>query len=135
MTENFSSLVSLGSFGGYIVLEFEKVCVNHPDNPYGIDFTIFGNAFSGSSEPGVVWVMQDENQNGLPDDTWYEIAGSHHFHSKTVQNYEVTYFKTDSRDVFWKDNSGETGWIAANSFNLQEYYPTEQYFPLYPKIL
>jgi hypothetical protein len=133
MTENFSSLVSLGSFGGYIVLEFKKVCVNHPDNPYGIDFTIFGNAFFGSSEPGVVWVMQDENQNGLPDGTWYEIAGSHHFHSKTVQNYEITYFKTDSRDVFWKDNSGETGWIAANSFNLQEYYPTKQYFPLYPQ--
>jgi len=133
MTENFSSLVSLGSFGGYIVLGFEKACVNHPNNPYGVDFTIFGNAFSGSSEPGVVWVMQDENQNGLPDDTWYEIAGSQYFYSKTVQNYEVTYFKTDSRDVYWKANSGESGWIQGNSFNLQEYYPTEQYFPLYPQ--
>jgi hypothetical protein len=132
MTKSFSSLVSLGSFGGYVVLGFEKACVNHPDNPYGIDFTIFGNAFSGSSEPGVVWVMQDKNQNGLPDDTWYEIAGSHHFYSKTVQNYKVTYFKTETRDVFWKDNSGETGWIKANSFNLQEYYPTDQFFPLYP---
>jgi len=133
MTENFSSLVSLGSFGGYIILGFEKACVNHPDNPYGIDFTIFGNAFSGSSEPGVVWVMKDENQNGLPDDTWYEIAGSHHFHSKTVQNYEVTYFKTNSRDVFWKGNSSETGWVLANSFNTQEYFPTQQYFPQYPR--
>ncbi len=132
MTENFSSLVSLGSFGGYLILGFEEACINHPDNPYGIDFTLFGNAFTGSSEPGVVWVMQDENQNGLPDDTWYEIAGSHHFHPKTVQNYEVTYFKTDSRDVFWRDNSGETGRITANSFNLQEYYPTQQYFPQYP---
>ncbi|MBW6534318.1 MAG: T9SS type A sorting domain-containing protein [Mariniphaga sp.] len=133
MTDNFSSLVSLGSFGGYIVLGFEEACINHPDNPYGIDFTVFGNAFSGSSEPGVIWVMQDENQNGLPDDTWYEIAGSHHFHPKTIQNYEVTYFKTDSRDVFWRDNSGETGRITANSFNLQEYYPTQQYFPQYPR--
>jgi hypothetical protein len=132
MTENVSGLVSLGSFGGYIVLGFEEACVNHPDNPYGIDFTIFGNAFSGSSEPGVVWVMQDENQNGLPDDIWYEIAGSHHFYSKTVQNYEVTYFKTESRDVLWKDNLGETGWTTANSFNLQEYYPTDQNFPQYP---
>jgi hypothetical protein len=133
MTEDFSSLVSLGSFGGYVVLEFEKACINHPENPFGIDFTIFGNAFSGSSEPGVVWVMQDENQNGLPDDTWYGIAGSHHFHSKTVQNYEITYFKNDSRDVLWRDNSGGTGRITANNFNLQEYYPTEQYFPQYPR--
>ncbi|WP_372947170.1 T9SS type A sorting domain-containing protein [Mariniphaga sp.] len=133
MTENFSSLVSLGSFGGFIILEFEKTCDNHPDNPYGVDFTIFGNAFSGSSEPGVVWVMKDENQNGLPDDTWYEIAGSHHFHSKTVRNYKITYIKTETRDLLWKDNRGEIGKILANSFNLQEYYPTEQYFPQYPR--
>lgn len=133
MTENSGSLVSLGSFGGYIVLGFEKACINHPDNPCGIDFTLFGNAFSGSSEPGVVWVMQDENQNGLPDDTWYEIAGSHHFHPGTVKNYEVTYFKTETRDVFWKDNNGGTGWVKANSFNLQEYYPTEEFFGGYPQ--
>lgn len=133
MTENLNSLVSLGSFGGHIVLGFEKACINHPDNPYGVDFTVFGNAFSGSAEPGVVWVMQDENQNGLPDDTWYEIAGSHHFYSKTVRNYGVTYFKTDGRDIYWKAGSGETGWVLANSFNLQEYYPTEQLFPQYPR--
>ncbi|MFR7812460.1 MAG: hypothetical protein ACLU4N_26295 [Butyricimonas faecihominis] len=28
------------------------------------------NAFDGSSEPGIVWVMQDVNGNGLPD-VWY----------------------------------------------------------------
>lgn len=132
MAENLNSLVSLGSFGGYVVLGFDQACKNHPDNPYGIDFTVFGNSFSGSSEPGVVWVMQDENQNGLPDDTWYEIAGSQHFHSKTVQNYEVVYFKTDTRDLFWSDNRGQNGLIQANSFNLQEYYPTAQIFPEYP---
>lgn len=133
MTENFSSLVSLGSFGGMVVLQFKEACINHPDNPYGIDFTVFGNSFAGSSEPGVVWVMQDENLNGLPDDTWYEIAGSQHFYSKTIRNYEVTYIKTDSRDVFWKDNFGNTGWIPANSYNLQEYYPNKQNFPQYPQ--
>jgi hypothetical protein len=133
MTKDSISLVSLGSFGGYVVLGFEKACVNHPDNPYGIDFTVFGNAFSGSSEPGVVWVMQDKNQNGLPDDTWYEIAGSNHFHSGTVKNYEATYFKTETRDVLWKDNSGEKGWVMANNFQLQEYYPTEETFAGYPQ--
>jgi hypothetical protein len=133
MTESFNSLVSLGSFGGYITLRFDRACVNHPDHPYGIDFTVFGNAFSGSSEPGVIWVMQDENKNSLPDDTWYQIAGSSHFYSQTVENYEVTYFRTDTRDVFWKDNQGATGWLMANSFNVQDYYPSGTWFPGYPQ--
>ncbi len=132
MTQNVSSLVSLGSFGGSIILKFETACINHPDNPYGIDFTIFGNAFAGSSEPGVVWVMNDENRNGLADDTWYEIAGSSHYFSGTIRNYAVTYFKTPQRDVLWKDNYGKTGHLFANEFNLQEYYPENEYFPSYP---
>jgi len=132
ISENVSASVSLGSFGGYIVLGFDDGCVNHPQNPYGIDFTIFGNAFSGSSEPGVIWVMKDENRNGLPDDTWYEIAGSSYFHSSMVSNYEVTYYKTGTRDVLWKDMNGKTGVLQANNFNLQEYYPSFEYFPQYP---
>jgi len=127
-----NNLVSLGGFGGYIVLKFEKACENDPANPYGIDFTVFGNAFPGSSEAGVVWVMKDENGNGLPDDTWYEIAGSHHYFSETNHNYQLTYYKTSTRDVNWKDNMGASGTLKANSYNLQEYYPTAEYFPDYP---
>ncbi len=132
MPESISSIVSLGSFGGYIVLGFEQACVNDPENPYGIDFTIFGNAFSGSSEPGIVWVMKDENKNGQPDDTWYEIKGSQHFQSETQKNYSITYYKTETRDIFWKDNQNNSGTIKANSYNTQEYYPTVEYFPDYP---
>ncbi len=133
MSENESSSVSLGSFGGYIVLQFNNPCENDPENPYGIDFTIFGNAFSGSSESGIIWVMNDENQNNLPDDTWYEIAGSQYFHAGTVRNYQVTYFKTDTRNVKWKDNLGQSGMLKANTYNTQEYYPTPANFPKYPK--
>jgi len=133
MTGEISNVVSLGSFGGYIVLGFESACVNDPGNPYGIDFTIFGNAFSGSSEPGAVWVMKDENHNGEPDGTWYEIKGSQHFHSATKENYRVTYFKTGSGDIFWKDDAGNSGTLKANSYNTQEYYPTTGYFPDYPQ--
>ena len=133
ITAKVSASVSLGSFGGYIVLGFTQPCVNHPDNPYGIDFTVFGNAFGGSSEPGVVWVMKDENKNGLPDDTWYEIAGSSHFHPATVRNYQVTYSPSGTRDVKWKDNKGQSGILPANSFNLQEYYPAAEFFPQYPR--
>jgi hypothetical protein len=133
MIEEYSSLVSLGSFGGYIILKFENACVNDPENPYGIDFTVYGNSFTGSSEPGVIWVMTDQNGNGLADDTWYEIAGSRHFHSSTLRNHEVTYFRTDSRDIYWKDNHGNSGYIVANSYHTQDYYPSEENFPQYPQ--
>ncbi|MFW5755565.1 MAG: Ig-like domain-containing protein, partial [Tangfeifania sp.] len=133
MAGEVDKLVSLGSFGGYVILKFEKACENDPQNPYGIDFNLFGNAFAGSSEPGVVWVMTDENNNGLPDDTWYEIAGSNHFHSETKRNYGVTYYETATRDIRWKDDSGQSGWVKANSFNLQEYYPVPEYFADYPQ--
>ena len=84
--------LSLGAFGGKVVFRFEEAVENHPDNPYGIDFTIFGNATSEWSEPGVVWVMKDVNENGLPDDTWYELAGSDYYFSTTLRHYEVEYF-------------------------------------------
>ena len=49
-------------------------------------FAIQGNAFDSSNEPGIVWVMQDVNGNGLPDDEWYELRGSEtgetHHHSR-----------------------------------------------------
>ena len=34
----------------------------------GYDFSIEGNAFDTSSEPGVEWVMQDVNGNREPDE-------------------------------------------------------------------
>ena len=43
--------VSLGAFGGYVVFRFEQPVENDPRNPYGIDFTIFGNPMPDWSEP------------------------------------------------------------------------------------
>ncbi len=114
--------VSLGGFGGYIVVGFDH-SIDNIENEY--DFSIDGNAFPGSSEPGIVWVMQDENGNGLPDDTWYELKGSEYGKPETTQNYAVTYYKPSApgMDVQWRDNKGNTGSIKyLKQFHAQDYY-------------
>ncbi len=126
------SAVSLGAFGGYIIAGFDHTVENDPENPYGVDFTIFGNAFSGSAEPGIVRVMKDENGNGLPDDTWYEIAGSWHVSGRITKNYQIVYKRPQPDDgggVYWHDNLGDTGSIRHNPFHPQPYYPSTEYFP------
>ncbi|MGS2764845.1 cell surface protein [Sinomicrobium sp. M5D2P9] len=115
-------LVSLGGWGGTIVLGFDHTVINKEDTG---DIMIYGNAMPNFAEPGVVWVMQDENGNGLPDDTWYEIKGSAHGMEGTIRNYEVTYFRPGdaSESVPWEDNQGNSGVIATNAFHKQPYYP------------
>ena len=127
------AIVSLGSFGGYIVLGFEDPVHNHPDNPYGIDFTLFGNAFTGSSEPGIIWVMKDQNNNQLADDTWYQIAGSSFNHPDTWQNADVTWWRLDDGSAGWKNAGGDQGKLLKNEFHTQSYYPLPEYFASYPQ--
>jgi hypothetical protein len=125
--------VSLGAYGGYIVVGFEKPIDNNVNNPYGIDFTVFGNANQSSSEAGIVYVMKDENENGLPDDNWYLIAGSDYWFSSSEPDFEITYFNpkdTIAQDVYWEDNLGNVGIIPANEFHTQPYYPLSDSFPL-----
>ncbi len=124
--------LSLGAFGGYVVFRFEHPVVNHPDNPYGVDFIIFGNPTSQWAEPGIVSVMKDENGNGLPDGTWYELAGSDHFFSSTVHNDTITYHNPDqdgAADVRWTDNAGQSGYVFANPYHEHTYYPDSSLFP------
>ena len=124
--------LSLGAFGGYVVFKFEEPVKNHPDNPFGVDFTIFGNPLVDWSEHGIVSVMRDDNENGLPDDTWYELAGSDYFFSSTIKGYEVTYTNPNqpkAADVPWYDNQGNSGVVLANSFHNQPYYPSIENFP------
>ena len=116
--------VSLGAFGGSIVVVFDHSIANNDD----YDFAIKGNSFDGSSEPGVVWVMQDENGNGLADDTWYELKGSETGLDTTYQEYEVTYYRPTSSGmpVGWTDNRGGSGTVdyLSSFHNQPSYYPT-----------
>ncbi len=131
ITTSSDHLVSLGSFGGSIVLGFSQPVVNDPRNPYGIDFSLFGNAFEGSSEPGVVWVMKDTNGNGQPDDTWLELAGSSSFHPQVRRNAGITWKPLADGSAGWRDGP-TTGLLRKNEFHTQPYYPQSDLFPGYP---
>ena len=116
--------VSLGGFGGYIVVGFD----HSVDNDGDYNLAITGNAFDGSSEPGIVWVMQDENGDGLPNDTWYELKGSEYGKAETCQDYAVTYYRPEApaMAVPWTDNKGGSGEIDyLGSFHRQDYYYPE----------
>lgn len=123
-----TSYVSLGGWGGYIVVGFDHSIENkggYALNGEGYDFAITGNAFASSSEPGIVYVMQDVNGNGKPDDEWYELKGSEYGKEGTIQDYAVTYYHPSGprMDVGWTDNLGETGAISyLGAFHTQPYY-------------
>jgi hypothetical protein len=129
---DISGSLSLGAFGGYVIFRFSTPVENDPLNPYGVDFTIFGNPMPDWSEPGVVWVMRDENENGEADDSWYELAGSDYWFSTTRKEYRVSYSNPGgdlAADVPWKDHQGIQGIIRANSVHTQSYYPLADSFP------
>lgn len=113
--------VSLGGWGGYLVAGFAQPVTNTG----GYDLLIAGNAFNNSSEPGIVWVMRDENGNGRPDDVWYELRGSRYDDARTVHGYEVTYTRpAENQPVAWRDNRGGSGRIDRVSEHTQpDYFP------------
>lgn len=143
--EQKPGMISLGGFGGYVIFGFDHPIVNVKDE---YDFKVYGNAFvsnmesgGGSCEPGIVSVSQDTNGNGLPDDEWYELAGSEYGKETTKKNYKITYYRpdpnktavpdpsnaslVDTQYIKWTTNYEDeaSGYVIKNSFHGQPYWP------------
>jgi hypothetical protein len=142
------SMISLGGYGGYVIVGFDHPVVNM----HTYDFEIQGNAFvsdresnGGSSEPGIVMVGVDMDGDGVPSDgdRWYELAGSEYNHPKTQHNYEITYYRpnenkqrtpsrvdpflNDTTYIRWTSNDvnpdSTSGYMSRNTYHNQPYWP------------
>lgn len=134
LKDPYLCLLSLGGFGGSIVVGFDHTV---PNINGAYDFKIYGNAsydsfgtltgaLGGSSEPGIVLVSKDVNGNGLADDEWYELKGSEYNSKHTIKDYAITYHRPASplSSVKWTDNQGNTGYVYRNETHTKnDYYP------------
>lgn len=124
-------MISLGAYGGYVTFAFDHTVVNVPGE---MDLRIWGNCFyeltqpdkkGGSAEPGIVCVSYDVNCNGLPDDPWYELAGSDYSKASTLHNYSITYHRPaqSGDNIAWEDSEGISSALPRNTFHSQSYWP------------
>ena len=122
---DLGTMITLGAWGGYVTFHFDHAVANVRGKK---DLFIGGNAVTNGAEPGIVMVMKDENGNGLPDDTWYELRGSCDEDSvgKLTFGYELTYTRQSMGDTPWEDNRGATGVVPRNG-----YHEDNEYFPLW----
>ncbi len=142
------SMITLGGYGGYVIVAFDHPVVNM----HTWDFDIMGNAFvseqeatGGSSEPGIVMVGVDADGDGVPSDgdRWYELAGSEYGHPKTQHDYTITYYRPDEGKqrtpsatypdlidttyIHWTSNDVDpdstSGYMSRNIHHMQPYWP------------
>ena len=119
--------VSLGGQGGYLIAGFDHSVVNNElvNGQSAYDLCIKGNPFSYQSEPGIIWVSQDDNGDGLPNDQWFELAGSEYGTDNHSVEYAITYFRPEKPKSYtgWRDTNGDTGYIPYMSYwNPSDYY-------------
>lgn len=157
---NKRGMISLGGFGGYVVVGFDHTIPNVKGKR---DFRVIANAFysaanpdsnapeGGSCEPGVIMVAYDANKNGVPDDNeWYEIAGSAHedpakelWYQKAVDagndvniyyDYEITYHRPlaepDSQDQ-WATYIRWEDNKGNSGYKVKNGFHKQSYYPLW----
>lgn len=128
---NEGKLISLGALGGSVTMTLSRPIYNS-DKQTG-DFIVLGNAYVtkygdfvtyGSSEPGIVYVMEDTNGNGLPDDTWYALRGQDWDKVREVTvTYTVPELPMSDRWVDWKLSDGSLGALTYSSYHQHSYFP------------
>lgn len=155
---NKKGMISLGGFGGYVVVGFDHTITNVTGKR---DFRVLGNAFysaanpdsdapeGGSYEPGVIMVAYDKNQNGMPDeDEWYEIAGSAHEDAalelwydkavaagndvETYRNYEITYYRPEKEPETSEEREKYIRWEdnrGNSGYKVKNTFHNQCYFP------
>ncbi len=126
-------MISLGAWGGSVTIKLPQSLPNVTDKA---DFRVVGNAVYsndasnairiGSPEPGIVLVMSDDNANGLPDDTWYELQGNQTFNG--VDGYKVTYHRptaeiAESKYISWYASNGDSGYLNRTAEHQHDYFP------------
>lgn len=89
-----STGVSLGMAGGYVQFDMgdNSRIQNDPNNKYGIDFIVYGNAFVGNPEAAGVQVSND-------GETWYTLAGSRHYMDDTKWNQNISYIRIADKNT------------------------------------
>lgn len=155
---NNKSMISLGGFGGYVVVGFDHTI----ENKEGLcDFRVLANAFyaaanpnpdaplGGSCEPGVIMVAYDQNKNGKPDENeWYEIAGSAYddpsgelWYSmakkagndvNTYKNYEITYYRPAQEPTTPEEKQQYIRWEdnqGNSGYKVKNNFHRQPYFP------
>ena len=122
IAHNAGGLITLGGWGGYVTFGFDHAV----ENKEGRDLQILGNAFYmsgsteyGSSEPGIVLVSRDDNGNGAPDDTWYELKGCLYDDPQTQHFVSRTYTReSDSLQNPFHQHPYYPQWLKADEYTL-----------------
>lgn len=159
---NKKGMISLGGFGGYVVVGFDHTIENVVGKR---DFRILANAFyananpdpnapdGGSCEPGVIMVAYDINKNGVPDENeWYEIAGSAHEDPtqelwyqkalgnnndiKTHFNYQITYYRPAKEPNSEEEMKTYIRWednLGNSGYKVKNTFHNQPYFPSWIK--
>lgn len=155
-------MISLGGFGGYVVVGFDHTIENVQGKR---DFRVLANAFytnsnpdptapkGGSCEPGVIMVAYDANKNGIPDDNeWYEIAGSAHedptqelWYQKALDNkndvethfdYQITYHRPAKEPTSEEEMKSYIRWednLGNSGYKAKNMFHQQCYYPLWAK--
>lgn len=159
---NNREMISLGGYGGYVVVGFDHTIENKPGKR---DFRVTANAFyaagnpdsnapeGGSCEPGIIMVAYDANKNGVPDENeWYEIAGSSHedatkelWYQKAkdagnnvnlYRDYELTYYKPETEPTSKEEWATYIRWEdnkGNSGYKVKNQFHQQCYYPLWAK--